>query len=322
MSESDLRIVSLLPSATEIVAALGLAERLVGRSHECDWPPEVKELPVCTRPRPALDGSSAEIDRLVSEFAAQAFSIYELDRDMLRTLRPTHIVTQDQCEVCAVSLKDVEAALAEDFSGVVEIVSLYPMRLGEVWASIRRAGSALGVDADDYCRTLTGRIARIAAGGMEVPAPPPSVATIEWSDPLMAAGNWLPELIAIAGGKNLFGGAGEHSPRLEFSDLSAAEPDILVFMPCGYKLSKTAVEAEQLLQDPAWAALAAVRSGRAYAVDGNAYFNRPGPRLVESAEILAEICHPESYDFGHEGFGWRRLGSGPVTDNREKDRHG
>ena len=321
MSEAELRIVTLLPSATEIVAALGLGAQLVGRSHECDWPPEVTALPVCTRPRLALDGTSAEIDREVTEYAAQALSIYELDRDMLCALKPTHIFTQDHCEVCAVNLKDVEAALAEDLGSAVEVISLSPMRLGEVWASIRQAGRALGVDADDCCRALTGRIARIAAGGMEFSAAPPSVAAIEWSDPLMAAGNWLPELVAIAGGKSLFGDAGEHSPRLEFADLSAAEPDILVFMPCGYGLDKTADEAEQLLRTPAWAALPAVRAGRAYAVDGNSYFNRPGPRLVESAEILAEICHPESYAFGHEGVGWRRLGGSSKTGNTAKDRH-
>ncbi len=317
MSIAELRIVSLLPSATEIVAALGLGAQLVGRSHECDWPPGVAELPVCTRSRVALDGSSAEIHRQVSEFVGQALSIYELDRDMLRALRPTHIVTQDQCEVCAVNLKDVEAALAKDIGNEVEIVSLSPLRLGEVWASIRQAGRALSVDADSYCRTLTGRIARIAAAGRELPGAPPSIATIEWSDPLMAAGNWLPELVAIAGGNNLFGAAGEHSPRLEFDDLSAVEPDILIFMPCGYDLMKTAEEAEQLLQAPTWAALAAVRDSRAFAVDGNAYFNRPGPRLVESAEILAEICYPESHSFGHEGSAWRRLGASPETDNRD-----
>ncbi|MDP6473401.1 MAG: cobalamin-binding protein [Alphaproteobacteria bacterium] len=310
MSEAELRIVSLLPSASEIVAALGLAERLVGRSHECDWPPEVKELPVCTRPRLALDGSSAEIDRQVSRFAARALSIHELDMDVLRSLRPTHIVTQDQCEVCAVSLSDVEAALGEDLGGAVEIVSLSPMRLGQVWASIRQAGTALGTDADEYCRSLTRRIARIAAHGMEAPAAAPTVATIEWCDPLMAAGNWLPELVAIAGGNNLFGDAGHHSPRLEFADLRAAEPDFLVFMPCGYGLAKTAEEAERLLQGAAWAALPAVCEGRAFAVDGNAYFNRPGPRLVESAEILAEILRPEIHDFGHRGAAWRRLGEG------------
>ena len=307
MSGSEIRIVSLLPSATEIVSAFGLGAYLVGRSHECDFPPQVRSLPVCTRPRLALDGTSAEIDRQVSDYAAQALSIYELDLDVLPELRPTHIVTQDQCEVCAVNLKDVEAAVAGKIGGAVEIVSLNPMRLGEVWASIRQTGRALGVDADYLCRTLTGRIARIAADGMGGTSVPPSVATIEWSDPLMAAGNWLPELVAIAGGHSLFGDSGEHSPRLEFADLQAVEPDILVFMPCGYGLSKTAEEAEALLATPHWAALSAVRAGRAYAVDGNAYFNRPGPRLVESAEILAEICQPEIYDFGHEGTGWRQL---------------
>lgn len=134
----------------------------------------------------------------------------------------------------------------------------------------------------------------------------------------MAAGNWLPELVAIAGGKNLFGDAGAHSPRLEFADLRAADPDIIVFMPCGYDLAKAAAEAERLLQSPAWSALRAVREGRVYAVDGSAYFNRPGPRLVESAEILAEICHPDSHDFGHEGTGWRRLGGGAENDGHAR----
>ncbi|MDP7640818.1 MAG: cobalamin-binding protein [Alphaproteobacteria bacterium] len=309
MSAAEIRIVSLLPSATEIIAALGLAERLVGRSHECDWPPEVKELPVCTRPRPELQGTSAQIDRQVSGFAARALSIYELDMDVLRSLRPSHIVTQDQCEVCAVSLTDVEAALGDEMGGAVEIVSLSPMRLGQVWASIRQAGAALGSDADEYCRSLTRRIARITAHGMEMPVAAPTVATIEWCDPLMATGNWLPELVAIAGGNNLFGDAGEPSPRLEFADLGAAEPDFLVFMPCGYDLAKSTQEAERLVQGAAWAALPAVREGRAFAVDGNAYFNRPGPRLVESAEILAEILRPEIHDFGHRGIAWRRIGA-------------
>jgi iron complex transport system substrate-binding protein len=307
VSVAELRIVSLLPSATEIVSALGLGAHLVGRSHECDFPPEVESLPICTRPRLALDGTSAEIDRQVSDFVARALSIYELDLDTLQKLRPTHIVTQDQCEVCAVSLEDVEAAAAGVLGGAVEIISLYPLRLGEVWASIRQTGRALGADADGLCRALTGRIARIAAGGMGGATVPPSVATIEWSDPLMAAGNWLPELVAIAGGHNLFGDSGEHSPRFEFADLQAVEPDILVFMPCGYDLAKSAQEAETLLAEPRWDALSAVRAGRAYAVDGSAYFNRPGPRLVESAEILAQICQPDIYQFGHEGTGWRRI---------------
>lgn len=307
MNAPELRIVSLLPSATEIVMALGLGAALVGRSHECDWPVGVAALPVCTRPRLALDGSSAEIDREVFGFAAQALSIYELDMDVLRAARPTHIVTQDQCEVCAVSLQDVEAALAEGLDHPIEIVSLSPKRLGEVWASIRQAGRALGMDPDDFCRSLTGRMAIIAAGGMDMPGSPPSVATIEWSDPLMAAGNWVPELIAIAGGTNLMGDAGEHSPKFDFADLAAADPDIIIFMPCGYGLEKTATEAEGLIRIPDWAALRAVVEGQAYAVDGNAYFNRPGPRLVESAEILAEICHPDLFAFGHQGNSWRRL---------------
>ena len=251
--------------------------------------------------------SSAKSNSQVSDYTSRALSIYEIDLDTLRAVRPSHIVTQDQCEVCAVSLKDVEAAVAGDIGGTIEIVPLNPMSLGEVWASIRQTGRALGADPDDLCRVLAGRIARIAASRKNGDTVPPSVVTIEWTDPLMAAGNWLPELVAIAGGHNIFGDTGEHSPHFEFADLQAVEPDILVFMPCGYGLAKTTEEAEALLAEPHWAALSAVRAGRAYAVDGNAYFNRPGPRLAESAEILAEICWPELYEFGHEGTGWRRL---------------
>lgn len=307
MNRKELRIASLVPSATEIVAALGLTDRLVARSHECDWPPDVEDLPVCTRPRFEPVGTSAEINQRVTELLDAALGVYALELDVLKAARPTHIVTQDQCDVCAVRLADVEDAAKTVLEHPTPIISLQPARLGDVWADIRRVGKALGADAESVTRDITRRIARIAMQSAQLAEP--RVATIEWADPLMTAGNWVPEMIDIAGGKSLFGEPGAHSPYLTFEALQAAEPEVIIFMPCGYDLAKTEAEARELLAQPEWRSLPAVRDGRVYATDGNAYFNRPGPRLVDSVEILAEILHPERFDFGHQGVGWRPLSS-------------
>ncbi len=298
------RIVSLLPSATEIVTALGLQKNLVGRSYACDWPPEISELPVCARPRFMIDGNSKKIHDQVMQALADALSVFELDFEMIKAVKPTHIITQDQCEVCAVSLSDVKSACSQiGLDGTIEIITLNPTRLGEVWASIRQVGKALGVDPDHLCASLTERILRISTKESNTP----NVATIEWLNPLMGAGNWVPELVGIAGGNNLLGLAGQHSSRLNFEDLLSADPDIIIFMPCGYNLNKTVSEVKGLLKKIQWKTLRAVQNGQVYAVDGDFYFNRPGPRLVESAEILAEIFHPNLHHFSHENVGWRQI---------------
>ena len=280
------RVVSLLPSATEIVAALGCADWLVGRSHECDFPEGMQALPVCTAPRLDLSGSSAEIDAKVKAAVADAASVYEVLQGPLAGCAPDVILTQDQCEVCAVSLADVEAALCGWTGRPARIVSLKPMTLADVFADVERVADALG-RADHGHAVADGLRDRARALTAPPTGPRPRVACIEWTDPLMAAGNWVPELVEMAGGEDVFGTAGEHAPWITWDDLKAADPDVIVFMPCGFGLERSAEEAHLLMdRHPDFRNLNAARTGRVYATDANSYFNRPGPRLVESLEIM------------------------------------
>jgi len=302
------RIVSLIASATEIVAGLGFGESLVGRSHECDYPPElVAKIPALTAPRFATDGSSADIDRRVKDVIKDGLSVYRVDGAMLRALAPDVIVTQAQCEVCAVSLADVEAAVAGWVGQTVKIVSCEPNRLGDVWRDIAKVADALGAAARGSALVgrLKARIDTIARRANELPDRP-RLACIEWIDPLMAAGNWMPELVALAGGASVFGEAGTHAPWLSWEALAQADPDAVLVMPCGFDVARSLEELPALARRPQWAELKAVKAGRVFVADGNQYFNRPGPRLVESLEILAELLHPEAFRFGHAGRGWVR----------------
>ncbi|MBL8848810.1 MAG: cobalamin-binding protein [Planctomycetaceae bacterium] len=300
------RIVSLIASATEIVAALGFGEELVGRSHECDWPHDVTRLPMCSAPRIDVHGSSREIDDRVKDALRDAVSVYRVDAQMLDELRPTHIITQTQCEVCAVSLKDVEAAVCDLVSSRPQIVSLAPMCLADVWDDIRRVADALGAPArgSELVADLQRRLA-VVVDVAQRQARRPRIACIEWIDPLMCAGNWVPELVELAGGRDILGTPGQHSPYISLADVAAADPDVIAVMPCGFDIARTRAEMPALQQNPAWRALRAVQAGRVYLTDGNQYFNRPGPRMVESAEILAELLHPEAFPPRHRGTGWR-----------------
>jgi len=326
MTLSPLRILSLLPSATEIGSVLGLTDNLVGRSHECDYPPGIESLPVCTSPKFNPTGTSLEIHDRVTELLQSTLSVYQVNMDLLTQLQPTHILTQAQCEVCAVNLQDVEQAVASLTSTSPGIISLQPTRLSEVWADIQRVGQTLygdrpdsPVDVDKVVQQLQSQVEICHRKTLAIPhAQRPTVACIEWPDPLMAAGNWIPELVELAGGQlpkgrapgpeyepdHPFGQIGTHSPWLKWETLVAANPDIIVFMPCGYDIQTTRRELQSLTQRPEWWSLKAVQTNRTYITDGNQYFNRPGPRLVESLEILAEICHPSAFSFGHEGVGW------------------
>src|ERR1017187_6177898 len=234
MSGNGKRVVSLIASATEIVDALGQLEHLVGRSHECDYPESVKSLPVCTRPRISVDTDSREIDRQVKDSARTSVSIYEVFDDVLARLAPTHILTQIQCEVCAVSLRDVEQALARGIPGEPAIVSLQPDSLERIWEDFRRVARALGIaeKGEEVITQLQRRMGAIAPPPEA--GPPPRVACIEWMEPLMAAGNWMPELIGMAGGMNLFGEDGRHSPWLTWEELRDADPDVVILAPCGF----------------------------------------------------------------------------------------
>ncbi len=302
------RVVSLIASSTEIVWALGCADWLVGVSHECDHPPEVASLPRCTEAKIDAGASAAEIDRQVKDACKDALSVYRVDAKLLDELAPDVIVTQDQCEVCAVSLRDVEAAVCELVSSRPAIVTCKPDALEDVWNDIARIAEGLGVPERgvETIARLKGRMAEIEERAAAL-TDRPRIACIEWQDPLMAAGNWMPELVAMAGGENIFGEAGKHSPWMEWEELRGADPDVIAVIPCGFDIPRTRSEMAPLLAKPGWDGLAAVKAGRVFLADGNRFFNRPGPRLVESLEMLAELLHPETFAFGHEGDGWVRL---------------
>ena len=302
------RIVSLISSATEIVHALGQFPDQVGRSHECDFPPDVEALPVCTKPTIDIHADSREIDRAVKDRVRNALSVYDVFDDVLERLQPTHIITQTQCEVCAVSLRDVERSVAMRLESRPKIISLTPNSLADVWEDIRRVACALGI-AEHGESVIAGLKARMRAISEKARAAreQPRVAAIEWIEPLMVCGNWTPELIEMAGGVNLFGEPGKHSGYITWDEIVKSDPDVMVIAPCGFDIGRTEGEMHWLEQRPAWTKLRAVRDGRVYLADGNQYFNRPGPRLVETLEILAEILHPKLFEPAFAASGWKKL---------------
>lgn len=309
----QLRIVSLLPSATEIVAALGLTEAIVGRSHECDYPPEIQNRPVCTEAQLDSHKTSGEIDTDVLDLIQKALSIYKIKTDVLEQLQPTHIITQDQCDVCAVNFADVEKAVTQLTHSQPQVISLQPDLLADIWADIQRVADILEVESQPLLNQLQSRVAACQQQTQGLSERDrPNVACIEWTDPIMATGNWIPELVQLAGSNPLFGTAGEHSPYLEWEALVKADPEIIIIMPCGFGLERTRQETKSLENRPDWQTLQAVKNGNVFITDGNAYFNRPGPRLVDSLEILAEIIHPELFSFGYQGTGWENLSVAKV----------
>lgn len=302
-----MRIVSLIASSTEIVHALGFGDQMVGRSHECDFPTQVKELPVCTGPKFKTDGTSYEIDQRVKEIVQESLSVYRVDAEKLNELKPTHIITQAQCEVCAVSLKDVEEAACQIISSNPQIISLQPDSLADIFEDVRRIAKGLGVVpvGEMMVAQLKSRMEAVSQKARALPNKP-RVALVEWIEPMMAGGNWMPELIDMAGGTNLFGEAGKHSPWMNWEDLVAAEPDIIIVSPCGFDIERTMQEMNLISDRKEYAGLKAVKNGKVFVADGNQYFNRPGPRVLESLEMLAEMLHPEEFKFAHEGVGWIR----------------
>ncbi|MBX5448677.1 cobalamin-binding protein [Thermogemmatispora sp.] len=318
-----MRIVSLLASATEMVAALGCTEQLVGRSHECDYPPEVQRLPALSRPVIDINTSSAGIDAQVRQLAGtrqrgnaaalQALSIYQIDVSRLQELQPDVILTQTQCEVCAVSERDVSEAVRQLTGLQPRIVSLAPYRLSDVWEDLRRVGAALGREAEaealiaSYQRRLEQlrqRCARLSAERGQ----PPRVAILEWLDPLMGSGNWTPELVACAGGEPVLSAGGQHAPWVSWDELRQADPEVLILSPCGFDVERTRQDASLLQQHPSWPTLRAVREGHVYLIDGNHYLNRSGPRLVESAELIALALWGERAEVPLPAEGWQPLG--------------
>jgi iron complex transport system substrate-binding protein len=313
-----MRIVSLLASATEMIAALGCLDQLVGRSHECDYPHEVLQLPLVSNVQIDVNATSEQIDAQIKQIAhtkdtvrgnaLRALSIYAIDTDLLQTLQPDIIFTQTQCEVCAVSERDVVQALQQVAGIQPRIVSLAPYRLSDVWEDMIRVGEALDRKeqaqqlVDGYQQRLNSLARETATLGAK-----PRVAVLEWLDPLMAAGNWTPELINAAGGEAVFGRVGEHSPWLTWEELVAANPDVLVLSPCGFSLERTMQDIPLLQRHPDWQKLQAVQQGRVYAIDGNYYLNRSGPRLVASAELLARVLWEERLAINVDEKAWREI---------------
>jgi iron complex transport system substrate-binding protein len=287
------RIVSLLPSATEIVCALGLADQLVGVTHECDYPPSVQGLPKVTQTLIPTDASSGEIDRLVRERLKATQALYTLDLPVLEALRPTLIVTQALCHVCAVAEEEVRAA-ACTLPGLPSVINLEPTTLTEVLASIRQVAQATGMqsEADTVIARLQARIAAVTRRSSGL-THRPRVAFLEWLDPPFSGGHWNPELVRLAGGIEGLGQAGQPSRTLRWDEVVAWQPEVAFIACCGFSVKRTRLDLPRLESVPGWQELPAVRTGRVYVTEGSHYFSRPGPRLVDSLEMLAHSLHPE-----------------------------
>ncbi|MDG2148607.1 MAG: ABC transporter substrate-binding protein [Planctomycetota bacterium] len=315
------RIVSLLPSATEMVCALGMEAHLVGVSHECDFPASVVGRPVMTASRLTTSKSSGVIDRDLRSVLQDAMAVYQVDADELEQVRPDVIVTQDLCEVCAVAYDDVVAAAQSLTNPEVQLVNLHPKVLSDIRQDMLRVGQALGREAEAQAvvADMDARINAVEARAKDARAPDksgglghrPRVLTIEWIDPVMVGGMWMPELVTRAGGEPLVTQAGEYAPTLDSAALAALDPapDVVLVKPCGFPLRQTIDEGDELralLRDMPWPAVA---KGAVWVADGNAYFNRPGPRIVESLEILAACIHPSVFgDFAdRHAAGFRRF---------------
>ena len=286
------RIVSLLPSATEILFALGLGDQVVGVSHECDYPPAARTKPVVVHSRIPKDITPLEIDRHVREFTERGESIYGVNAELLRNLAPDLIVTQDLCSVCAASPEDLAAVLAT-FDNRPEVLSLDPLDLGDVWRDILWVGDETfrGHAAEHLLESIGEKLAAIDAEIAQTVCRP-RVAFLEWLQPVYVGGHWIPEMIEVAGARDLFGKLRTPSFRLSLEDVITAQPDIIVVAPCGYHAEQARAEYDSITFPREWKELPAVRNNQVYCVDANAYFSRPGPRLITGLEILAKLFHP------------------------------
>ena len=308
-----MRIASLLPSATEIVYALGLGDALVAVTHECDHPSGTATKPAVTRNLLPSDLSSGEIDRAVTSGVEEAHSVYELDVDRLVSLRPDVILTQDVCRVCAVPRSAVDHAAAR-IEPTPRVVSLDPASLDDVLDAMLRVGEATGTTgrARDAIAALRGRLDAVRDAVARATGRP-RVFCCEWFEPVFRAGHWVPEQVRIAGGEDTLSQDGEPSMPVAWEEVLAYEPEVIVLMPCGFGAAEAAARARELARLPGWESLPAVRSTQVYAVDASAYFSRPGPRLVDGVELLARILHPEAWDLPAPEGAALKLARQPLT---------
>ena len=316
MAKTGLRIASLLPSATEIVYALGLGDSLVAVTHECDFPPQAASRPAVTSNLLPPDLSPDQIDRAVRESQRDAHSIYALDLDELANLSPDVVLTQSLCEVCAVPRSEVEAAVCS-MPHRAQVVSLDPHTLDEVLQCIREVGECLDVTerAERLTERLRARLDAVRAATSRVSARP-RVLCVEWTEPVYRSGHWVPEQVRLAGGRDGLGEEGEPSTRIAWDDVLSYEPEIIVVMPCGYDATTAAEQVPLLADMPGWDRTPAVLAGAVFAANGSAYFSRPGPRLVDGVELLARIVHPEVFDKPAPAGSTLRLVSAPSVPAR------
>ena len=294
----DPRLISFLPAATEMVFALGLGDRLMGVSHECDFPAAAKKKPVVVRPALPLEKMSLrEIDVTVAERIGSGQSLYEVDERLLEKLAPTHILTQELCHVCAPSGNEITRALAA-LPVKPEILWFTPHSIEEVFGNLRELGVATGklARAEEIIADGRARLQTVAERARKA-ARRPRVFCLEWIDPYYCCGHWVPEMVELVGGEDALGRKGRDSVRTPWKDIAAWAPEVLIVSPCGFNTERAVAQAQQLLQQPGWSELSAVRDGRVYAVDANAYFARPGPRVVDGVELLAHLIHPEIFDW-------------------------
>lgn len=314
-SSNRIRIASLLPSLTEVVCKLSFEKQLVCRSHECDFPPFITNLPVVTEPKYSVSKSdqSGDIHQSITELLQQGLSVYRVDDEKLAELEPDIILTQDHCKVCAVSFHDLELAIQKYLDKGVEIVSVSPSTLNEIFDSFMTVANALNCveKGEKLVKSIRDRFQGIREKTAHQSKP--DVVAIEWMDPLMTGGNWMPELIEIAGGINKLSIAGKHSPWIEWDKITETDPDILLLLPCGYSIKKTLQEVDNLTSAEQWKNLKAVQNNQVYILDGNQYFNRSGPRIEESAEILAQIFHPQLFEPTLKQSGWIHFDQNPNT---------
>jgi iron complex transport system substrate-binding protein len=311
------RIVSFLPSATEMVCALGLSDRLVGITHECDHPPSVRTKPIVVRSAISMETmTQAEIDRTVSERLQSGHSLYQVDEKLLQELAPDLILTQDLCQVCAPSGNEVTQAL-NALPRKPEILWLTPKSLQEIAKNLRAIGEATGCSAKAEELIASGRsiLDHIAETARQAGSRP-RVFCMEWLDPIYCSGHWVPEMVTIAGGVDHLGHEGSDSVRVAWEDVLAWKPEVVVIMPCGYRLDQVLEIAPQLCARPHWRELPAVQQGRVYAVDASSYFARPGPRVIEGTQLLAHILRPEVFPWVGPADAYQRIDFVPCMRER------
>lgn len=302
------QIVSFLPSATEMACALGLTDQLVGITHECDYPPEVRGKAIVVRKAlPIETMSQREIDVAVSERMREGQSLYEVDEKLLRQLAPDLILTQDLCQVCAPSGNEVSQAL-NLLPKKPQILWLTPNSLEEIFDNLRELGEATGhtKNAEELIAGGRARLQKIEAVTRNLSARP-RVFCMEWLEPVYCSGHWVPEMVKIAGGLDSLSKEGADSVRIPWDEVVEWKPEVLIITPCGFDLDQTIEQSRQLFTNPGWSILPAVRNGRVYAVDANSYFARPGPRVVDGTELLAHLIHPELFSWNGSSSAYQRL---------------